>query len=102
MSSSNNSGRTGSESLYPDSIHVRCAKGTGDRVHQVAEASFTSAPEWLRRVVLEVLKKEEKLVAPSPLEPSAGTRRADLLELELPLPDLSLYDPPGGPRDDTP
>ena len=37
-------------------------------------------------------------------EPSALhlTRRADLLELELPLPDLSLYDPPGGPRDDTP
>ena len=29
-------------------------------------------------------------------------RRADLLKLELPLPDLSLYDPPGGPRDDTP
>ena len=27
---------------------------------------------------------------------------ADLLELELPQPDLSLYDPPGGPRDDTP
>ena len=29
-------------------------------------------------------------------EPSALhlTRRADLLELELPLPDLSLYDPP--------
>ena len=33
-------------------------------------------------------------------EPSALhlTRRADLLELELPQPDLSLYDPPGGPR----
>ena len=30
------------------------------------------------------------------------TRRADLLELELPQPDLSLYDLPGGPRDDTP
>ena len=46
-------------------------------------------------------------------EPSALhlTRRADLLELELPQPDLSLYEansrtepnyPPGGPRDDTP
>ena len=46
-------------------------------------------------------------------EPSALhlTRRADLLELELPKPDLSLYEassrtepnhPPGGPRDDTP
>ena len=74
MSSSNNSGRTGSESSNPDSIHVRCAKGTGDRVHEVAEASFTSKPEWLRWVVLEALEKEEKLVAPSPLEPSAGTR----------------------------
>ena len=30
------------------------------------------------------------------------TRRADLLELELPQPDLSLYDLTGGPRDDTP
>ena len=37
-------------------------------------------------------------------EPSALhlTRRADLLELELPKPDLSLYDLTGGPRDDTP
>ena len=37
-------------------------------------------------------------------EPSALhlTRRADLLELELPQPDLSLYDLTGGPRDDTP
>ena len=37
-------------------------------------------------------------------EPSALhlTPRADLLELEPPQPDLSLYDPPGGPRDDTP
>ena len=37
-------------------------------------------------------------------EPSALhlTRRADLLELELPQPDLSPYDPPEGPRDDTP
>ena len=46
-------------------------------------------------------------------EPSALhlTRRADLFELELPKPDLSLYEassrsepnyPPGGPRDDTP
>ena len=30
------------------------------------------------------------------------TRRSDLLELELPKPDLSLYDLTGGPRDDTP
>ena len=36
---------------------------------------------------------------PSPLH---LTRRADLLELELPQPDLSLYDPPGDPTDDTP
>ena len=37
-------------------------------------------------------------------EPSALhlTRRADLLELELPEPDLSLYDSPEGIRDDTP
>ena len=37
-------------------------------------------------------------------EPSALhlTRRADLLELELPQPNLSLYDLTGGPRDDTP
>ena len=37
-------------------------------------------------------------------EPSALhlTRRADLLELELPEPDLSLYDPSGGSPDGTP
>ena len=37
-------------------------------------------------------------------EPSALhlTRRADLLDLELPEPDLSLYDSPEGIRDDTP
>jgi len=39
-----------------------------------------------------------------PPEPSALhlTRRSDLLELELPQPDLSLYDLPGDPTDDTP
>ena len=36
---------------------------------------------------------------PSPLH---LTRRADLLDLELPEPDLSLYDSPEGIRDDTP
>ena len=39
-----------------------------------------------------------------PPEPSALhlTRRSDLLELELPQPDLSLYDLSGDPTDDTP
>ena len=42
--------------------------------------------------------------ARTPPEPSALhlTRRRDLLDLELPQPDLSLYDLPGGPCDDTP
>ena len=73
MSSSNNSERTGSESLYPDSIHVRCAKGTTDRVHRVARASLTSAPEWLRRVIIDALNRKDGGDPPSPLAPSAGT-----------------------------
>ena len=42
--------------------------------------------------------------ARTPPEPSALhlTRRSDLLDLELPKPDLSLYDLSGDPRDDTP
>ena len=42
--------------------------------------------------------------ARTPPEPSALhlTRRSDLLELELPQPNLSLYDLPADPRDDTP
>ncbi len=42
--------------------------------------------------------------ARTPPEPSALhlTRRSDLLDLELPKPDLSLYDLSGDPTDDTP
>ena len=52
---------------------------------------------------LDLFALERDQLRPLP-EPSALhlTRRADLLELELPKPDLSLYDLTGGPRDDTP
>ena len=65
--------RAGSESLYPDSIHVRCAKGTQARLRRVALASLTSVPEWMRRVILDALNSKDGGAAPSPLAPSAGT-----------------------------
>ena len=40
---------------------------------RVVRASLTSAPEWLRRVVLEALRREDGGDPPSPLAPSAGT-----------------------------
>ena len=68
------SGRGGSKALYPDSVHVRCAPGTGERVRRVAAASLTSVPEWLRRVVLDALERAGGGEAPSPLHPSDGLR----------------------------
>lgn len=68
------SGRGGSKALYPDAVHVRCARGTGKRVKRIAEASLTSVPEFLRRVVLDALARADGDELLSPLFPSAGTR----------------------------
>ena len=64
---------TGSESLYPDSVHARCVKGTRARVRQAARAAFTSDSEWLRRAILEALDSKDGGAAPSTLAPSAQT-----------------------------
>ena len=64
---------TGSESLYPDSVHVRCVKGTVVRVRRAGRASSTSASEWLRRAIGEALDSKDGGAAPSTLAPSAET-----------------------------
>ena len=72
------------------------------RVEQLTVVQIAHAIALDARTVRRWL--DEPRFRPRLPEPSALhlTRRADLLELELPQPDLSLYDPPGGPRDDTP